>query len=158
MEENTNNIEEEDEEGPSQNTNVLKDEDDDPGWPSIPQQQNQQLPQTTDVETGSKEHKSEDDEDGPPPGWNYVIPQKNLPSSRPTTAAVTCDTEMEKKDEVLGDGDNGPPPGWQLTPQLQPLETSTPPSGTQQALLAGESSLFTQILSIHVYKFNWPSV
>lgn len=49
---------------------------------------------------------------------------------------------MEKKGEVVEDENNGPPPGWQLTPQLQPLQTSTPPSGTQQALLAGESSLF----------------
>lgn len=49
---------------------------------------------------------------------------------------------MEKKEEVVEDEDNGPPPGWELTPQLQPLQTSTPPSGTQQALLAGESFLF----------------
>lgn len=118
---------------PSQHTNLDDDDDEGPplGWPSIPQQQ------TTDVEMGSKEHESEDDEDGPPPGWNTVIPQKKLPSSPPTTAAVTCDIEMEKKEEVVEDEDNGPPPGWQLTPQLPLLQTSTtPPSGTQGAPLA----------------------
>lgn len=46
--------------------------------------------QTTDVEMGSKEHKSEDDEDGPPPGWNTVISQKKSPSSPPTLEAVIC--------------------------------------------------------------------
>ncbi|MCE0481527.1 hypothetical protein HAX54_039337 [Datura stramonium] len=160
MEENLNNVEnhqvdeeeEEDDEGPppgfdslavpSQHTNVVIDEakeDDDegppPGWPSIPQQHNQQLLQTTDVEMGRKEHES-DNEDGPPPGWDTVIPQKILPSSPPATATAICDTEMEKKEEVAEDEDNGPPPGWQLTPQLQPLQTSAPPSGTQQTLLA----------------------
>lgn len=38
----------------------------------------------------SKEHEAEDDEDGPPPGWNTIIPQKKLPSSPPTIKAVTC--------------------------------------------------------------------
>ncbi|XP_055803239.1 uncharacterized protein LOC129872318 isoform X2 [Solanum dulcamara] len=154
MEEKRSNIEnhqvdEEEDEGPppgfdslavpSQNTNVVIDEDDDegppPGWPSIPQQNNQNLLQTTDVEMGSKGHESEDDEDGPPPGWNTVIPQKKLPSSLPTIEAVTCDIEMEKKEEVVEDKDNGPPPRWKLTPKLPQLQTSTPPSGTQGASL-----------------------
>ncbi|XP_015164143.1 uncharacterized protein [Solanum tuberosum] len=157
MEEKLSNIEnqqvddEEEDEGPppgfdslavpSQNTNVVIDEDDDegppPGWSSIPQQHNLQVTceQTTDVEMGGKEHKSEDDEDGPPPGWNTVIPQKKLPSLPPTIEAVTCDIDMEKKEEIIKNEDNGPPPRWQLTPKLLPLQTSTPPSGTQGASL-----------------------
>ncbi|XP_060191361.1 uncharacterized protein LOC132621203 isoform X2 [Lycium barbarum] len=115
---------------PSQHTN----EGPPPGWPH--QHNQQQLLQTTDVEMESKEHESEDDEDGPPPGWNTIIPQKNLPSSPPATAAVTCDTETEKKEEVVENEDNGPSLGWQLTPQLPPLQTSEPPSGTQDAPLA----------------------
>lgn len=50
---------------------------------------------------------------------------------------------MEKKEEAVEDEDNGPPPGWQLTPQLLPLQTSTPPSGIQGAPLAGESFFYS---------------
>ncbi|XP_016559479.1 uncharacterized protein LOC107859099 isoform X2 [Capsicum annuum] len=122
---------------PSQHTNVVDDDDEGPppGWPSIPQQNNQQLLQTTDVEMESKEHELEDDEDGPPPGWNTVIPLKKMRSSPPTIAAVTCDVEM-KKEKVIEDEDNGPPPVWKLTAQLPMLQTSTPASGTHGAPLA----------------------
>lgn len=61
---------------------------------------------------------------------------------------------MKKKEEVVEDKDNGPPPKWKLTPKLPPLQTSTPPSGTQGASLEGESFPF-HLDSKCPYKFNW---
>ncbi|KAL2495056.1 basic salivary proline-rich protein 1-like [Forsythia ovata] len=96
------------------------------------------IKQYTDMETRGKQNDVEDDEDGPPPGWEFSTLSQALPSKQRSN---TADMEMMGKQDGIQDDGDGPPPGWEFSTLSQALPTK-PQSHTADMEMRGKQDGF----------------
>ncbi|KAL0328853.1 UNVERIFIED_CONTAM: hypothetical protein Scaly_2317900, partial [Sesamum calycinum] len=75
-----------------------------------------------DMARSSKQDDIDDDEDGPPPGWEFSTLVNALPKPLSNTTDIS-DLKTESNDEL----DEGPPPGWETVLSHQMPPPHTPP-------------------------------
>ncbi|XP_022848114.1 protein piccolo-like isoform X4 [Olea europaea var. sylvestris] len=92
----------------------------------------------SDMETRGKRNDFEDDEDSPPPGWEFNTLSRALPSKPPSN---TADLEMGGKQDSILDGGDCPPPGWEYGTLSQALPAK-PQSNTADIKMRGKQDGF----------------
>nr|GMD05269.1 protein piccolo-like isoform X4 [Ipomoea batatas] len=86
----------------------------------------------------------EEDDDGPPPGWQWNPQQQPLPESIPPPGLQSAPSSNIQMG-ITQEDDDGPPPGWQLISSQQKPPQTTPPLLPQSVAPSALSKIWNWI-------------